>query len=233
MNGPFIEDNCGNLIPQQQQIQQPPPTTGRRRKANNNQQQNQSNNNLSHVSHVSPISSTLSSPNPNIAPSPNQRLQQQNNSNNNNNNSSINPPPYSPANSMRLPPYASPPTPSSMDGSLMLVGNKNSNINSPKSMHHNNIHNSTMLDQQLNTPLSPAAKKCKNQNLIETNNLDNSVGSDFMNSSLPNNNSNLSSTNKQGICKSNEPHLMPVPSPQKIQYLQGMCVCVYILLIYY
>lgn len=187
------------MYPVQAPPSNPPTTTGRRRK-NTNQ-----NNNHSHISPISHNSSALSSPNPNIAPSPNQRHQ----------NSSVNPPPYSPANSMRLPPYASPgpSTPSSMDGSMM-GSNKNSNINSP--MHH--MHGSMgQMDQQLGQapPLSPAAKKCKNlsnSNLMDNSNLDNSVGSDFMNSSLPNN-SNRS--------KMSEPQLMPVPSPQKIQYLQG------------
>lgn len=197
-NGPFMDDSC--LISQQpppQQIPpQQPPTTGRRSK----KQQNQS-----HVSPISQNSSTLNSPNPipNIAPSPNRQ----------------NPPPYSPVNSMRLPPYGaspSPSTPSSIDSTML----KN-NTNSPKSMqqHLNQQQlgmgvNSNNLDQQLNAPLSPVTKKCKNTpDPLVDNDCFNS-----MNSSLPNN------SNKQAICKinsSNDPHLMPVPSPHKIQYLPG------------
>lgn len=153
----------------------PAPTTGRRRKAN---QQN-----LQHVSPISQNSSTLNSPNPNIAPSPNQRQLQ-------------NPaPPYSPAtssvNPMRVPSYSSPPTPSSIDNSL-LTNNKNS----PKSIH--NMGNS--LDQM--NPLSPAPKKLKNSNI---DSFENSIGDEFgMNSKM-----------------NSKPQLMPVPSPQKIQYSSG------------
>jgi hypothetical protein len=220
--------------------------TGRRRKHNQNQSNapnghsanGSGNGPTNHCSPASQTSSALNSPNPQITPSPGrlpgqmnamqQPMQQQQPQ------QQHPPPPYSPATSsvgsMRLPPYASPgpPTPSSMDNQMMMstMGpGPGSNLqplsgNSPKcAPNMQSQPNMGMMNMNgpssAPSPSSPAAKKKHMGSGNGCSILDmNSIESGFM-SPGP-----LSGPPNQGPqSRPGEPQLMPVPSPQQIQYL--------------
>ena len=208
----------------------------------------------SHSSPMSQSSSTLNSPNPNIAPSPGNKIpvpppppyhqghrslsSPHPSSITANNSLSLQSPgdssrqQYSSGGSMRLPPYASPgpATPSGENNSSLSMIPA---INSPKpgppsssitptsgASNGNSISRaSTSGTPTTQTTTSPTVKKMKLQSSSENNDVNSSSNSTglFNDCKMLHGIGNCQSPD---LCKS-EPQLMPVPSPQQIQYLNA------------